>query len=91
MDKPLTATFEQARELGAIAKSKNLVLYPYQNRRWDSDFLALRALLDLPGSDPKSLGTLYEFESRYANISLVRLAVQAEIMCSAGSTGTVRH
>ncbi|KAI0761704.1 oxidoreductase [Irpex lacteus] len=65
VDKPLTATFEQALELGAIAKSKNLVLYPYQNRRWDSDFLALRALLDLPGSDPKSLGTLYEFESRF--------------------------
>ena len=64
VDKPVTATFEQALELGALAKSKNLVLYPYQNRRWDSDFLALRTLLDLPGSDPKSLGTLYEFESR---------------------------
>ena len=64
VDKPVTATFEQALELGALAQSKNLVLYPYQNRRWDSDFLALRTLLDLPGSDPKSLGTLYEFESR---------------------------
>lgn len=64
MDKPVTATFAQAQELGALAKSKKLVLYPYQNRRWDSDYLALRALLDLPSSDPKSLGTLFEFESR---------------------------
>ena len=51
-------------ELGALAKSKNLVLYPFQNRRWDSDFLSLRKLLELPASDPRSLGNLYEFESR---------------------------
>lgn len=64
VDKPVTATYAEAVELGALAKSKNLVLYPYQNRRWDSDFFALKALLDLPASDPKSLGNLYEFESR---------------------------
>ncbi|THH01844.1 hypothetical protein EW026_g894 [Hermanssonia centrifuga] len=65
VDKPLTATYAQALEIGALAKSKNLVLYPYQNRRWDSDFLALRALLRLPASDPNSIGALFEFESRF--------------------------
>lgn len=61
----MTATFAQAEELDQLAKSKGLVLYPYQNRRWDSDFLALQALLRLPPSDPNSLGTLWEFESRF--------------------------
>lgn len=65
VDKPVTATSAQARELDALAKAKGLVLYPYQNRRWDSDFLALKALLALPPSDPRSLGTLWEFESRF--------------------------
>ena len=64
VDKPVTATFAQAKELDALAKAKGLVLYPYQNRRWDSDFLALRKLLALPPTDPRSLGTLIEFETR---------------------------
>ncbi|PIL36909.1 hypothetical protein GSI_00599 [Ganoderma sinense ZZ0214-1] len=65
VDKPVTAQFSQAQQLLALAKSKNLVLYPFQNRRWDSDFLALKKLLDLPADHPQSLGTLYEFESRF--------------------------
>lgn len=65
VDKPVTATAQEAYELGELAKAKGVVLYPFQNRRWDSDFLTLRKLLDLPSSDPKSLGTLVEFESRY--------------------------
>ncbi|KAH8106068.1 oxidoreductase [Cristinia sonorae] len=65
VDKPVTATYAEAVELGALAKSKSLVLYPYQNRRWDSDFLALKSLLTLPPTDPKSLGNLFEFESRF--------------------------
>ncbi|CDO74620.1 hypothetical protein BN946_scf184325.g7 [Trametes cinnabarina] len=65
VDKPVTAHFSQAQELGQLAKSKNVVLYPFQNRRWDSDFLTLRKLLNLPTDHPKSLGTLHEFESRF--------------------------
>jgi len=65
VDKPITATAEEASELGALAKSKNLVLYPYQNCRYNADFLALRRLLDLPPTDPRALGTLVEFESRF--------------------------
>ncbi|EPQ59911.1 hypothetical protein GLOTRDRAFT_27456, partial [Gloeophyllum trabeum ATCC 11539] len=65
VDKPVTATAAQAKELGALAKSKGVVLYPFQNRRWDSDFLALRRLLALPSSSPQSLGNIHDFESHY--------------------------
>ncbi|GLB33659.1 putative oxidoreductase family, C-terminal alpha/beta domain [Lyophyllum shimeji] len=65
VDKPVTATAEQARELGELARSKGLVLYGFQNRRWDSDFLALKRLLALPESSPQSLGTVLEFESHF--------------------------
>ena len=92
VDKPVAAHYQQVLELGALAKSKNLVLYPFQNRRWDSDFLALRKLLDLPASDPKSLGTLYEFESRYAYLVSIlfalRNALTGTIAASTGSAWT---
>ncbi|EIW82438.1 NAD(P)-binding protein [Coniophora puteana RWD-64-598 SS2] len=65
VDKPVTVTVREANELGQLAKSKGLVLYGYQNRRWDSDFLAFRRLLALPSSSPLSLGELTEFESHY--------------------------
>jgi predicted dehydrogenase len=64
VDKPVTATAKEAKELGELAKAKGLVLYPFQNRRWDSDFLALRRLIALPESSPQSLGTIVEFESQ---------------------------
>ncbi|KAH9994084.1 NAD-binding protein [Russula compacta] len=63
VDKPVTASAEEARELWELANSKNLVLYPFQNRRWDSDFLALRRLLSEPPHARQSLGDLVEFES----------------------------
>ena len=65
VDKPVTATAAEAYELGELAKSKGLVLYPFQNRRWDSDFLALRRLLSEPRSSPVNLGDIVEFESQY--------------------------
>jgi len=65
VDKPVTATVDQAKELGELARSKNLILYAFQNRRWDSDFLALRKLLSLAPSSPQYLGHVWEFESRY--------------------------
>ncbi|KAG6837962.1 hypothetical protein H0H93_008356 [Arthromyces matolae] len=65
VDKPVTATAEQAKELGALARSKGLVLYGFQNRRWDSDFLALKRLLQLPVTSQQSLGIITEFESHY--------------------------
>ncbi|MFS2223140.1 oxidoreductase [Pantoea sp. B65] len=45
VDKPFTVTLSQARELDALAKAKGLLLSVFHNRRWDSDFLTLKALL----------------------------------------------
>lgn len=64
VEKPISATVAEARELGELAKSKGLVLYAYQNRRWDSDFLALKRLLSRPAGAEISLGDLVEFETR---------------------------
>ncbi|THV08696.1 NAD-P-binding protein [Dendrothele bispora CBS 962.96] len=65
VDKPVTSTTAEAKELGEIATQKGLVLYAFQNRRFDSDYLALRRLLDLPETDPQSLGSVVEFESHF--------------------------
>ncbi|CAA7259557.1 unnamed protein product [Cyclocybe aegerita] len=65
VDKPVTATSQQAKELNDLAKFKGLVLYAFQNRRWDSDFLALKCLLSEPETSPNSLGTITELESHY--------------------------
>ncbi|EEF0212590.1 oxidoreductase, partial [Salmonella enterica subsp. enterica serovar Enteritidis] len=45
VDKPFTVTLSQARELDALARSTGRVLSVFHNRRWDSDFLTLKALL----------------------------------------------
>ncbi|KAE9410331.1 NAD(P)-binding protein [Gymnopus androsaceus JB14] len=65
VDKPVTPTVKEAKELGELAKAKGKVLYAYQNARWNQDYLALKKLLDLPETDPLSLGTVIEFESHY--------------------------
>ncbi|EAU84919.1 oxidoreductase [Coprinopsis cinerea okayama7 len=65
VDKPVAESLEQAKELGDLAKSKGLVLYAYQNRRWDSDFLALKRLISLPENHPEYIGPILEFESHF--------------------------
>lgn len=45
VDKPFTLDAAQARELAQLAAANGRVLSVYQNRRWDADFLTLRALL----------------------------------------------
>ncbi len=46
VDKPLTTTSSEARTLITLAASKDKILAPYHNRRYDTDFLTLRQLLD---------------------------------------------
>lgn len=46
VDKPFTVTLSQACELDALAKHTGLLLSVFHNRRWDSDFLTLKSLLD---------------------------------------------
>jgi predicted dehydrogenase len=59
-DKPFAPDAKQARTTVELAEQLNVPLTVYQNRRWDSDFLTLRALLN-----KGSLGTLTVFESRF--------------------------
>jgi predicted dehydrogenase len=46
VEKPFTANIEQAIELNKIAKKQNRILTVFHNRRWDSDFLSVKKVLD---------------------------------------------
>jgi scyllo-inositol 2-dehydrogenase (NADP+) len=46
IDKPFANTVAEAEQLIALAKARGLVLSAFHNRRWDSDFLSVRKLLD---------------------------------------------
>ena len=46
VEKPFTPTVEEASELIEIANSKNLILSVFQNRRFDSDFLTVKKIID---------------------------------------------
>lgn len=45
-DKPVTVTSAQAADLEATAQAKGVFMFPFQNRRWDGDFLTLRSLME---------------------------------------------
>ncbi len=45
VDKPFTLTLAEARELTALAEARGRLLSVFHNRRWDGDFLTLRALI----------------------------------------------
>jgi hypothetical protein len=60
IDKPFTATSEQASTLGQLAKSKGLLAIPFHNRRWDGDFLTVKKLIA-----EQALGRLVTFESHF--------------------------
>ena len=59
-EKPFTDTREQAEELFALAKEKGLIVQPYQNRRFDSDFLTAQKVIE-----SGKLGDLLEVEMHY--------------------------
>jgi predicted dehydrogenase len=59
-DKPFAPDADSARATVRLAEELRTPLTVYQNRRWDSDFLTLRGLLD-----QGALGTLTAFESRF--------------------------
>lgn len=60
VDKPFTVTLSQARELDALAKGLGRLLSVFHNRRWDSDFLTVKALLS-----EGTLGEILFFESHF--------------------------
>lgn len=60
VDKPFTVTLSQARKLEALAKSGGRLLSAFHNRRWDSDFLTVKALIN-----EGLLGEVGYFESHF--------------------------
>jgi scyllo-inositol 2-dehydrogenase (NADP+) len=59
VDKPLAPTAAEARSLVEHAEGLGVLITPYMNRRWDSDQLTLRRLLD-----EGKLGEVLRYESR---------------------------
>ncbi len=60
VDKPFTVTLAEARALCALARERGRVLSVFHNRRWDSDFLALRTVIA-----EGLLGQVTHVESRF--------------------------
>ena len=60
VEKPLAVNADQTRMLIERAASAGVMLVPFHNRRWDSDQLTLRRLLD-----EAVLGRVHRYESRF--------------------------
>lgn len=60
VEKPFTNTSAEAQELVSLAAATGKTLSVYQNRRYVSDFLTIRDILD-----KKLLGEVHEFEGHY--------------------------
>ena len=60
VEKPFVETLEQAKELLGLAKKQGLMIMPFQNRRFDGDFLAAKFVLE-----KGILGDLIEIETHY--------------------------
>lgn len=45
-DKPVTVTSAEAMDLEETAKARGVLMVPFQNRRWDGDFLTLKSLME---------------------------------------------
>jgi scyllo-inositol 2-dehydrogenase (NADP+) len=60
VDKPLARTTAEAEPLVANAQNAGVLLTVFQNRRWDSDQLTLRRLID-----EDALGEIVRYESRF--------------------------
>ncbi|MGC3873185.1 oxidoreductase [Halomonas sp. GXIMD04776] len=60
VDKPFTVTLGEGRLLKGYAEEAGKLLSVFHNRRWDSDFLTVRALVEA-----RTLGRLVHFESHF--------------------------
>jgi predicted dehydrogenase len=63
-DKPFAENAVQARELVDAAERGGVMLSVFQNRRWDSDFLTVRKLIE-----EQTLGNITRFESSIERFS----------------------
>ncbi len=60
VEKPFTIKVSEAEELFNLAKSKGVIVEAYQNRRFDSDFLTTKKVIE-----SGKLGDILEIESHY--------------------------
>lgn len=60
IEKPFAITTKEAEELAALAQKNNLFISVYQNRRYDGDYHAVKAVVD-----QGLLGEIKEVEIRY--------------------------
>ncbi|KAL6245129.1 hypothetical protein RBB50_007904 [Rhinocladiella similis] len=60
VEKPFTRTTVEADRIISVAREKGLILTVFQNRRWDSDFLTLKHLIQ-----NDALGDIKELETHY--------------------------
>ncbi len=60
VDKPFTITTQEADELILFSESQGKMLTVFHNRRWDSDFITVRKVLD-----NSLLGQLSEYEAHF--------------------------
>jgi predicted dehydrogenase len=60
VDKPIAPSAAAARTIADGARRRGVLAIPFQNRRWDGDFLTVRRLLD-----GGALGAPLRFESRF--------------------------
>jgi predicted dehydrogenase len=60
VDKPAAVTSTEIAQLMEVASAKGVLLVPFHNRRWDSDFQTIQKLLH-----EGTLGRVVAFESRF--------------------------
>ena len=60
IEKPMATNAADARRVADSARRANVKLFPFHNRRWDSEVLTLRGLIA-----EGSLGAMHRFESRF--------------------------
>jgi scyllo-inositol 2-dehydrogenase (NADP+) len=60
VEKPFTATVEEAKELFLLARQMDKKIFVYQNRRWDSDFCKVKEIVV-----NQTLGKLSEVHFRF--------------------------
>ncbi len=60
VEKPFTISSKDADELIELARSRGKILTVHQNRRWDSDFLTVKKIIE-----KKLLGNIVEYEAHF--------------------------